>query len=82
MQHNLRIQRNILHAKHHMHGIAERTFTRALRSGLPQRRLIAWVAWPPLAERETFAVNSHALVPVTLRSLFCSVLDCWAVDAA
>lgn len=71
IQDNSWIERNVLHAKHDMHWIAELSLPRdLLGSRLPKRRLVAGECRMPFAERETFAVETYTLVPVALRVLF------------
>ena len=78
-QHDARIQRDILHAEHDVHGAAELAFPLAFGVGLPDWRLIAGIVGMPLASREAFAVDPYALVPVSLGVAGCSVLDSGAV---
>jgi hypothetical protein len=82
MQHDSRIQRNVLDAEHNMHGIAESSLDRTPGCRLPQGCSVARVTWAPLAECKAFAVDSCTFVPVALWVLLCAVLDCWAVSYA
>jgi hypothetical protein len=73
IQHNPRIERDVLHTKHDVHGIAELAFPLALGTGLPDWWLMAGIVGMPLAGREAFAVDAYALVPISLGVAGCSV---------
>jgi hypothetical protein len=79
IQHDARIERDVLHAEHDVHGVAELAFAFAFGIGHPDWSLVTGIVWTPLAGREAFAIDAYALVPVSLGVAGCSVLDSGAV---